>query len=90
MQRCKNNNLSISNDFINDFIINIDIVAKWIGSKKGTIKDTLKNTYKLNIDSKISKSNKEIILLTHDCFKHICLLWGWRNFNLKTSLHRQK
>ena len=88
---------TLSNDFINDFytiydfnehnnnnfIINIDIVSKWLGSKKGTIKDTLNNTYNLNIDykiskekpdSKISKSNKEIILLTPDCFKRICLL----------------
>jgi len=67
----------------NDFIINIDIVAKWLGSLKGTIKDTLMKTYHLNIDykiskekpnSKISKSNKEIILLTPDCFKRLCLL----------------
>lgn len=66
-----------------DFIINIDIVAKWLGSKKGTIKETLVNTYNLNIDykiskekpnSKISKSNKEIILLTPYCFKRLCLL----------------
>jgi hypothetical protein len=67
----------------NDFIINIDIVAKWLSSKKGTIKDTLLNSYNLNIDYKISKekvnfkiskSNKEIILLTPDCFKRLCLL----------------
>jgi len=88
---------TLNNDFINDFytiydfnehdnndfIINIDVVAKWLGSKKGTIKDTLNNTYNQNIDykiskeksnSKISKSNKEIILLTPDCFKRLCLL----------------
>lgn len=88
---------TLSNDFIddfyniydfneyknNDFIINIDIVAKWLGSLKGTIKDTLLKTYHLNIDYKISKekpnlkvskSNKEIILLTPDCFKRLCLL----------------
>lgn len=66
-----------------DFIINIDIIAKWLGSKKGTIKETLITTYNQNIDykiskekpnSKISKSNKEIILLTPDCFKRLCLL----------------
>lgn len=88
---------TLSNDFIddfyniydfnqynnNDFIINIDIVAKWLGSLKGKIKETLVNTYNLNIDYKISKekpnlkvskSNKEIILLTPDCFKRLCLL----------------
>ena len=88
---------TLSNDFIddfytiydfneynnNDFIINIDIITKWLESRKSRIKDTLLNTYHLNIDykiskekpnSKISKSNKEIILLTPDCFKRLCLL----------------
>lgn len=88
---------TLSNDFIddfyniydfnqynnNDFIINIDIVAKWLDSRKSRIKKTLVNTYNLNIDYKISKekpnykiskSNKEIILLTPDCFKRLCLL----------------
>ena len=54
-----------------------------MGSLKGKIKETLVNTYNLNIDykiskekqnQKISKSNKEIILLTPDCFKRLCLL----------------
>lgn len=45
-----------------------------VGSLKGIIKETLVNTYNLNIDYKISKSNKEIILLTPDCFKRLCLL----------------
>lgn len=88
---------TLSNDFIddfytiydfneynnNDFIIDIDIVVKWLDSRKSRIKETLVNTYNLNIDykiskekpnSKISKSNKEIILLTPDCFKRLCLL----------------
>lgn len=88
---------TLSNDFIddfytiydfnendnNDFIINIDIIAKWLNSKKGKIKETLLNSYHHNIDykiskekqnQKISKSNKEIILLTPDCFKRLCLL----------------
>ena len=59
------------------------IITKWLESRKSRIKDTLLNTYHLNIDykiskekpnSKISKSNKEIILLTPDCFKRLCLL----------------
>ena len=72
------------NEYNNDdFIINIDKVTKWLESKKSRIKETLVNTYNKNIDykiskekinSKISKSNKEIILLTPDCFKRICLL----------------
>ena len=67
----------------NDFIINIEIIVKWLNSKKGKIKETLVNSYHLNIDykiskqilnQKISKSNKETILLTLDCFKRLCLL----------------
>ena len=88
---------TLSNDFIDDFysiynfnefdnddfIINLDIVAKWLCTTKGKLKETLNNTYNLNIDykiakeksnAKISKSNKEIILITPDCFKRICLL----------------
>lgn len=51
-------------------------------SEKGKLKKTLLKTYDQNIDwvikkekeNKISKSNKEIILLTPDCFKRLCLL----------------
>jgi phage anti-repressor protein len=66
----------------NDFSIDIEIVSKWLNSKKGKLKETLINTYNKNIDykitkkkeDKISKSNKEIIMLTPDCFKRLCLL----------------
>ncbi len=66
----------------NDFIINLDIIAKWLDARKGTIKETLVRTYNKNIDyiitkeksGKISKSNKEIIMLTPDSFKRLCLL----------------
>jgi phage anti-repressor protein len=86
----------LSNEFIDDFndiydfnetdndnfIINLEIIAKWLGSEKGKLKKTLVKTYTQNIDwiikkekeGKISKSNKEIILLTPDCFKRLCLL----------------
>jgi phage anti-repressor protein len=65
-----------------DFAIDIEIIAKWLNSKKGKLKETLINTYTKNIDykitkkkeGKISKSNKEIIMLTSDCFKRMCLL----------------
>jgi hypothetical protein len=60
---------SLSNNFIddfnniynfneynnNDFIINLEIVAKWLDARKGKIKETLTNTYNKNIDYKISK-----------------------------------
>ena len=72
------------NEYNNDdFIINIDVITKWLESRKSRIKETLLNTYNQYIDykiskeklnSKISKSNKEIILLTPDCFNRLCLL----------------
>jgi phage anti-repressor protein len=66
----------------NDFIINLESIAKWLECKKGKLKKTLLNTYDQNIDwitkkekkGKISKINREIILLTPDCFKRLCLL----------------
>ena len=66
----------------NDFIINIDIVTKWLVSTKSRLKETLVRSYNKNIDykvskekvGKISKSNKEIIMLTPDCFKRLCLV----------------
>ena len=66
----------------NDFIINLEIISKWLGSEKGKLKKTLLKSYTKNMDwiikkekeGKISKSNKEIILLTPDCFKRLCLL----------------
>lgn len=65
-----------------DFIINLHIVSKWLDTRKEKLKETLINSYNKNIDyiitkekdGKISKSNKEIILLTPDCFKRLCLL----------------
>ena len=61
---------------------NIETITKWINSKKSRLKETLINTYTKNIDykitkekeGKISKSNKEIIMLTPECFKRLCLL----------------
>jgi len=69
-------------NIINDFPINLVTVATWINSKKGTLKETLVNSYTKNIDyiiskeknAKVSKSNIEVIMLTSDCFKRLCLL----------------
>jgi phage anti-repressor protein len=69
-------------NILNDFSINIDTIAKWINTRKRKLKETLVNTYTKNIDykvtkekeGKISKSNKEIIMLTPECFKRLCLL----------------
>ena len=71
-----------NDDRNDDFIINLEIICKWLETRKSRLKETLQNTYNKNIDykvkkereGKISKSNKEIILLTPDCFKRLCLL----------------
>jgi phage anti-repressor protein len=62
-----------------DFVISLDIVAKWLKSTKGHMKDTLKNSYIKNIDYKIKKGEStggrpsENILLTPDCFKRLTM-----------------
>jgi phage anti-repressor protein len=69
-------------NILNDFSINIETISKWINTRKRKLKETLVNTYTKNIDyqikketdGKISKSNKEIIMLTPECFKRLCLL----------------
>lgn len=66
----------------NEFIINLDLISSWLETRKRKLKETLVKSYNKNIDwivnkennGKISKSNKEIILLTPDCFKRLCLL----------------
>jgi phage anti-repressor protein len=65
----------------NDFVIDIEKIAKWLKSRKETIKNTLTNTYIKNIDYRIIKNNnakikgrpKELILLTPNCFKRLCM-----------------
>ena len=66
----------------NGHIIDLDIVSKWLETRKRKLKETLVKSYNKDIDyiikkektGKISKTNKEIILLTPDCFKRMCLL----------------
>jgi phage anti-repressor protein/predicted GIY-YIG superfamily endonuclease len=60
----------------------LEIVAKWLDTKKGKLKETLIKSYDKNIDyivklekeGKVSRHNKEIIYLTPDSFKRLCLL----------------
>ena len=85
---------SISNKFIddffslydentdnNDFVVDIDSVAKWLKIVRGNIKKTLNESYRENIDYKISNNKsinagrpRETIYLTPDCFKRISML----------------
>lgn len=86
---------TIPNEFIDDFyklfhnkdihshekIIDLEIIAKWLGTHKHKLKKTLLQSYQKNIDYIIKKTpktkskggqNREIILVTIDCFKMIC------------------
>ena len=68
-----------SND---DFVINLENVAKWLNCKKFTLNDTIKNSYQINIDYKISKSinqkstgrPREEVMITPNCFKRLCMM----------------
>ena len=72
-------NVKTSND---DFVINLENVAKWLNCKKFTLNDTIKNTYQINIDYKISKSinqkstgrPREEVMITPNCFKRLCMM----------------
>ena len=39
----------------NDFVVNIETIAKWLKTTKGHLKETLINSYSLNIDYKTKK-----------------------------------
>lgn len=84
---------TINNQFIDDFfglydsktktsdyVLDLNVVAKWLKSTKGHMKETLTNTYTKNLDYKIKKGEStggrpsEIILLTPNCFKRLCML----------------
>lgn len=63
----------------NDFVINLETIAKWLKSNKGDLKKTLTNSYSKNIDYKMKKGKttggrpNEIILLSPDCFKRLTM-----------------
>ena len=48
----------INKNHLNDYPINIEIIAKWLNTQKGKLKETLLNTYTKNIDYKISKEKE--------------------------------
>lgn len=63
-----------------DYVLDLNVISKWLKSRKETLKETLTNTYTKNLDYKIKKGKStggrpsEIILLTPDCFKRLCML----------------
>ena len=84
----------VSNKFIDDFfslyqyntkesefVIDLEVLTKWLGAAKATIKDTLKKSYTKNIDYtiKVIKTGAngrptENVMLTPDCMKRICMV----------------
>jgi phage anti-repressor protein len=66
-----------------NFLVNLEIVADWLGTKKGKLKQTLINTYTENNDYIViqniptnKKKPRETILLTPKCFKTLSILSG--------------
>lgn len=65
----------------NAFTVDLAIAAKYLHTTKSNLKLTLVRTYVNGIDYKISKpfkgrglGKKEVILLTPDCFKAMCMM----------------
>jgi phage anti-repressor protein len=64
-----------------EFVINLDVLAKWLDARKSTIKETLINSYTKGIDYTTQKmSNGSTgrptinVMLTPDCMKRICMV----------------
>ena len=64
-----------------DFTINLDLLTVLLNARKGSIKETLIKSYTKNIDYKILLNNQgkngrpsDIIILTNDCAKRLCML----------------
>ena len=67
-----------------DFLINGEILRNWLHIKnKRIFYDTIKNSYKINVDYKLEKvkqsegsggHNREVITLTPEATKKICLM----------------
>lgn len=69
----------------NDIVIRFDSVVKWLDVKKGNLKQKLIADFVENIDYNIEKrkiphkgksgaTHVEIIKITPDCFKHLCMM----------------
>lgn len=64
----------------NDFVIDLDVLAKWLNAKKKHLKETLVYSYVEDKDFTITKKDintggrkSELILLTPDCMKRLCM-----------------
>ena len=64
-----------------DFVINLEVLVKWLGAIKASIKETLIKTYSEDIDYIVEKDKdqkfgrpREIIMLTPECMKRLCMM----------------
>lgn len=64
-----------------EFVIDLDVLVKWLDARKGTIKETLISSYTKNVDytETIPKTGSNgrpasKILLTPDCMKRLCMV----------------
>lgn len=67
-----------------DFVIDLDIISKWLSVRKDNLWQTLKTSYKKDIDYIVNKIGRQIgnyggnnykqVLLTPDCFKRLCMM----------------
>ena len=68
-----------------DFVINLNVVVKWLDTRRDRLIETLKRTYKKDIDYIIVKkvnpdknkphsNNHRDVMITPDCFKRLCML----------------
>jgi phage anti-repressor protein len=65
----------------NEFVIDLEVLAKWLNTAKGAIKETLKASYTKNIDyiENVTKTGSNgrpsaTVLLTPDCMKRLCMV----------------
>ena len=89
LKKFLNKYTTIPNLFLEDFInlnnvknispiINFDLICKWLEIPKYDLKKTLIKNFEKDYDyilnTIISPSHKEEILLTSNCFKELCML----------------
>ena len=76
-----------------DFVIKLDVVAKWLQANKRKLVETLKYSYKAGLDYVISKdpnqvktdpraNNYKTYMLTPDCFKRLAMMSRSKNAEL--------
>jgi phage anti-repressor protein len=81
------------NTMQSDFVIRLDLIAKWLDSNKYKLIITLKKTYKLDIDYIVKKpldiikkhpssNNNKLYLLTPDCFKRLAMMSKSKNADM--------